>query len=67
MKSIISNHNKQILTPKNRQVECKCRIKNSCLLDNKSPTSQLIYQADVTSNLGNEYKYHLGLAERTFK
>ena len=67
MKSIISNHNKQIFTPKNRHVECKCTIKNSCRLDNKSPTSQLIYQADITRNLDNEYMYYLGLAERTFK
>ena len=45
MKSIISSHNKQILTPKNKQVGCNCRIKNSCPLDNKCLTSQLIYQA----------------------
>ena len=60
MKSIISSHNKQILTPKNKQVGCNCRIKNSCPLDNKCLTSQLIYQADVTFN-------YLGLAETTFK
>ena len=67
MKSIISSHNKQILTPKNKQVGCNCRIKNSCPLDNKCLTSQLIYQADVTNNLDDEYKYYLGLAETTFK
>ena len=67
MKSIISSHNKQILTPKNKQVGCNCRVKNSCPLDNKCLTSQLIYQADVTNNLDNEYKYYLGLAETTFK
>ena len=67
MKSIISSHNKQILTPKNKQVGCNCRIKNSCPLDNKCLTSQLIYQADVTNNLDDEYKYYLGLVETTFK
>ena len=67
MKSIISSHNKQILTPKNKQVGCNCRIKNSCPLDNKCLTSQLIYQADVTNNLDDEYKDFLGLAETTFK
>ena len=67
MKSIISSHNKQILTPKNKQVGCNCRVKNSCPLDSKCLTSQLIYQADVTNNLDNEYKYYLGLAETTFK
>ena len=67
MKSIISSHNKQILTPKNKQVWCNCRVKNSCPLDKKCPASQLIYQADVTNSLEDEYKYYLGLAEITFK
>ena len=67
MKSIISSYNKQIPTPKNKQVGCNCRVKNSCLLDNKCLTSHLIYQADVINNLDNEYKYYLGLAETTFK
>ena len=67
MKLIISSHNKQILTPRNKQVGCNCRIKNSCPLNNKCLTSQHIYQADVTNNLDNEYKYYLGLAETTFK
>ena len=67
MKSIISIHNKQILTPKNKQVGCNCRIKNSSPLDAKCLTSQLIYQADVTNNLDDEYKYYLGLAETVFK
>ena len=63
MKSIISSHKKQILTPKSKQVGCKCRVRNSFPLDNKCLTSQ----ADVTNNLNNEYKYYLGLAETTFK
>ena len=67
MKSIISSHNKQILTPKNKQVGCNCRVKNSCPLDNKCLISQLIYQADVTNNLDDEYKYYLGLAEQLSK
>ena len=67
MKSIISSLNKQIITPKNKQVGCNWRIKNSCPLDNKCLTSQLIYQADATNNLDDEYKYYLGLAETTFK
>ena len=67
MKSIISSHNKRILTPKNKQVGCNCIMKNSCTLDNKCLTSQLIYQADVTNNLDDKYKYYLGLPETTFK
>ena len=67
MKSIISSHNKQILTPKNKKVGSNCRTKNSCPLDNKCLKSQLVYQADVTNNLDDEYKYYLGIAETTFK
>ena len=67
MKSIISSHNKQIVTPKNKQAECNCRVKNSCPLDNKCLTSQLIYQVDITNNLDNQDNYYLGLAETTFK
>ena len=67
MKSIISSHNKQLIASKNKQVGCNCRVKNSYPLDNKCLTSQLIYQADVTNNLDEEYKYYLRLAETTFK
>ena len=35
MKSIKSSNNKKILTPKNKQVGCNCRIKTSCPLGNK--------------------------------
>ena len=59
MKSIISSHNKQILTPKNKQVGCNCRVKNSCPIDNKCLTSQLIYQAD--------FKYVRSLRENNKK
>ena len=53
MKSIILSHNKQsdnkqILTPKNKQVVCNFRAKNSCPLHTKCLTSQFIYQANVT-------------------
>ena len=67
MKSIISSHNKQILTLKIKQVGYNCRVKNSFPLDNKCLISQLIYQADATNNLDNEYKYYTGLAGATFK
>ena len=66
-KLIISSHNKQIVRPKNKQVGCNCRAKNSFPLDNKCLTSQLIYQADVTNNLDDEYVHYLGLAVKTFK
>ena len=67
MYSIISSHDKEILTPKSKQIWCNSRVKKSWPLDNKYLTLQLIYQAHVTNNLDNEYKYYLGLAETTFK
>ena len=67
MKSILSSHSKQILTTKNKQVGCNCRVKNSCPLDSKCLTPQLIYRAEVTDNLDNEFMYYLRLAETTFK
>ena len=67
MKSIISAHNKQILRPSIKESGCNCRDKNDCPLDNKCKTTRLIYQADVTNNVDNEYKYYLGLTDTTFK
>ena len=67
MKSIISSKNKQILTPKNKQVGCGCRVKNPCPLDNKCLISQLLYQVVVTNNFEDKYKYYLEYAETSFK
>ena len=67
MKSIISAHNKQIMYPDMKEFGCNCRDKSECPLDNKCLTPQLIYQADVTNNIDNEYKHYLGLTETKFK
>ena len=67
MKLIISSHNKQILTLRNKQVGYNCRVRNCCPLDNKCTIWQLIYQADITNSLDDEYKYYQGLAEKLLK
>ena len=67
MKSIILSHKKQILTLKNKQVERNCRVNSSFTLDNRYLVLQRIYQADIRSKFDDEYKYHQGLAEKTFK
>ena len=67
VKSIISGHNKQILRPKPQPKECNCRDKNTCPLENKCLTPKIIYQADVTNDTDDTYKYYLGLAETSFK
>ena len=41
--------------------------KNNCSLDNKCLTLQILYQADVTNDTDDTYKYYLGLAEASFK
>ena len=61
VKFIISSHSKQILHPKPQQYGCNCRDKNNCPLDNKCLTLQIVYQADVTNDTGDTYKYYLGL------
>ena len=63
VKSIIWGHNKQILHPKLQQYGCHCRDKNNWTLDNKCLTLQIVYQADVTNDTDDTYKYYLGLAE----
>ena len=67
MKFIISGHNKQMLQPKSKTKGYNCRDKNTCPLDNKCLKPEVIYQADVTNDTDDTYKYYLGLAETSFK
>ena len=65
--SIISGHGKQMLHPKPQQYGCNWRDKNNCPPDNKCLTQQIVYQADVTNDTDDIYRYYLGLAETSFK
>ena len=68
MKSIIKKHNKKVTnadTNTDNQVQCNCRNKDQCPLDNKCLTSNVIYNAQVTTN--NATKNYIGLTEGTFK
>ena len=67
VKSIITGHNKQILHPEPPQYGCNCRDKNNYPLHNKCLTPQIVYQADVTNDTDDTYKYYLGLAKTSFK
>ena len=67
VKSITSRHNKQILHPKPQPKGCNCRDKNTCPLENKCLTPKIIYQADITNDTDDTFKYYLGLAETSFK
>ena len=67
MKSIISVHNKQVLRKETQQFGCNCKDKNTCPLDNKCLTPQVIYQADVTNDTDDTCKFYIGLTETPFK
>ena len=55
------------MRPKPQPKGCNCRGKNTCPLENKCLTPKIIYQADVTNDTDDTYKYYLGLAETSFK
>ena len=56
-----------MLQPKPKIKGCNCRDKNTCPLENKCLTPKVIYQADVTNDTNDTYKYYLGLSETSFK
>ena len=64
MKSIISSHNKHVLssanTPTQQLDTCNCRKKPDCPLEGKCLQSNVIYQATITTETSIET--HVGLA-----
>ena len=67
MGSIISAHNQRLLTPNNSSFGCNYRNKSKCPLEEKCLTPKVIYQADVTNDADDEYKFYYGLTESSFK
>ena len=67
MGSIISAHNQRLLTPNISFFECNWRNKSNCPLEGKCLTPKVIYQADVTNDLDDEYRFYYGLTETSFK
>ena len=63
--SILSIHNKYILSPKQISFGCNCRNKGNCPLDGECLTPNIIYRADITTN--NDHKFYYGTSETTFK
>ena len=52
IKSIISIHNKEVITEKKTQaVKCNGINKPDCPLSNQSQITNIIYKAKITSNL----------------
>ena len=63
MATIISSHNRQVLKPSVNTYCCNCRGRNSCQLDNKCKTPQIVYRGDVSNNFDNESKYYYDRTE----
>ena len=66
--AVISSHNKSMMrkdaTPER---ECNCPNKDDCPLDNKCLSSNIIYEAEVTSQPENVVKHYRGLCSTDFK
>ena len=67
MSSIISAHSRYTLNPPKTSFGCNCRNRFLCLLQNKCLTPNIVYQADITSNVDDERGVYLGLSETPFK
>ena len=69
IKSIINTHNKEIIAEKNTQrINCNCINKSDCPLSNKCKITNIIYKAEITSNLPNyQVKVYYGTSEGAFK
>ena len=65
--TIISGHNKAVLNPKELTSSCNCRNKQDCPLDNNCLTSSLVFKAEITNDVNDDYKIYIGAAETTFK
>lgn len=67
MDSIITAYNQLLLTPNSSFFGSNCRNKSNCLLEEKSLTPKVMYQADVTNDVDEEYKFYYGLTNSSFK
>ena len=67
MGSIISAHNQRLLTPNNSSFGCNCRNKSNYPLEEKCLTPKVIYQADATNDVDDDYKFYYGLTETSLK
>ena len=54
--SIISSHNRKILSPKQQSFGCNCRVKNECPLNGECQTPSVTYTADVVNDSNDNKK-----------
>ena len=68
MSAVISSHNKSLMrkeTPPDRT--CNCRNQDQCPLDKKCLSSNIVYEAEITSQPDNIVRYYRGLCSTKFK
>ena len=70
VKSIINKHNKTVLDPptNNSERTCNCINRETCPLQQKCLTSNIMYKATITSNQDNyHHKIYYGITETNYK
>ena len=67
MGSIISSHNKHILSSNNTEYGCNCNNTSECPLENECLTPRIVYRTDVTDNKFDEHKCYYGMSDTPFK
>ena len=70
MKTIINNHNKNILgkKPSINTLTCNCRNKEACLLNGQCQIGEVAYEGTLSSNQPNfKEKKYFGIADESFK
>ena len=70
MKTIITNHNKNILgkTSSINESNCSCRIKEDCSLNRQCHIGEVVYESTLSSNQpAYKEKKYFGIADESFK
>ena len=71
VKNIISKHNTRIIRKSQPQVtnttSCNCRNKETCPLQNKCMSNDIVYKAATSTCSTNDTKHYIGMTSNTFK
>ena len=71
VKNIISKHNTRIIRKSQPQVtnttSCNCRNKETCPLQNKCMSKDIVYKATISTCNTNDTKHYIGMTSNTFK
>ena len=70
MKSLIQNHNANLLSKHNNPVavlSCSCQQKSECPLNNECLSENLLYKAAVSQTPSQISRYYYRTCEKTFE